>query len=291
FGVCVERVDALREMREALLHEWDEATRRSWFQKQRTPPYSRRTGAMRPANYALDCRGLVGESRNHRHHEHVAFDSSAREFEQRAQTESRPRRARLQDSLQPAIERYQRKVHRQLRAPIDFFEQLEVANDKARLGRDREVQSRELREHFEHRARESIFSLGRLIRIGRGANRDRVSANRGARESAPKHLGRHPLDENLALEIHRIAQLEKFVGVSRVAVNASELATAIRIDRPPERHPWTVASIEDLPHRHLNEFDTAARGQVFQLWRVEGQSGGGFHKHSFAFSSLDVKAG
>ncbi len=104
----------------------------------------------------------------------------ARASSNNARSRSPGRGARLQYSLQSAIERDQRKVHRQLRASIDLFEQLEVANDKTRLGRDRQVQSRQLREHFEHRARESIFSLGRLIRIGRGADCDCVGANRGA---------------------------------------------------------------------------------------------------------------
>src|SRR5579862_7458286 len=161
-GAAVEHVDALGEVREALLHEWNEAARGRGFQKQRTPPYTGRVRATRRTNYIFDRCGIVGEARNHRHHQHVASDSHARQLVQRAQSEARSRRTRLEDSLQLAIERYQREVHRQLRASIYFSQQLEVAYDQARLGCDRQVQSLELRENFLHRSRQAVLPLSRL---------------------------------------------------------------------------------------------------------------------------------
>src|SRR5580698_1501360 len=56
FGVRVEHVDTLGQMREALLDERDEPARGGWLQKQRTPPHARRARATRLANHALNGR-------------------------------------------------------------------------------------------------------------------------------------------------------------------------------------------------------------------------------------------
>src|SRR5208337_2136953 len=96
-------------------------------------------------------------------------------------------------------------------------------------------------------------------------------------ERARQDLGRHPLDENLALEVHRVVQLEKIVRVARVAVHASELAAAIRVDGPSKRHARAVASIENLPHRHLDKLDAASGVEVFGRRRIERQCGDGIH--------------
>src|SRR5271168_2823944 len=117
------------------------------------------------------------------------------------------------------------------------------------------MQPRKLREYLEHRAGQPILALGRLVGISRGANRDRILADRRARERAPEYLSRHPLDEDAALEVHRIAQFQEVVGVARVAVDASELASAVRIDGPSKGHFGVGAAVEDLAHRHLMELD------------------------------------
>ncbi len=119
------------------------------------------------------------------------------------------------------------------------------------------MQPRELREHFEHRAGQPILPLGRLVRIGRGSDRDRIVADGRSRERPREDLGRHPLDEDAPLEVHRVAQLQEVVGVARIAVDASELTAAVGVDSPSEGHPGIGAAVEDLAHRHLMEFDPA----------------------------------
>jgi len=92
-----------------------------------------------------------------------------------------------------------------------------------------------------------------------------------ARKRARQDLGCHPLDENLALEIHRVAQLEEVVCVARVAVHTSELAAAVRVDSPSKRHARAVASIENLPHRHLDKVDAARGVEAVGRRRIEWQ--------------------
>jgi hypothetical protein len=74
-------------------------------------------------------------------------------------------------------------------------------------------------------------------------------------------------DEDLALEIHAIAQLHEFVGVAGITVFAAELAAAIRIDHPCEWH-----TPGDATRKHAAVFD----GQVLNVVAVrEGLPFGG----------------
>src|SRR5208282_2650748 len=51
----------------------------------------------------------------------------------------------------------------------------------------------------------------------------------------PKQCRRLLLDENLSFELHAVAQFHELVGIARIAILASELAAAIRIDGPGKR--------------------------------------------------------
>jgi hypothetical protein len=134
-------------------------------------------------------------------------------------------------------------------------EHIYIARDEGRLGGDRKMQPGQLREHLEHRASQPELALRWLVRIGRGPNRDGIVTDRRARKSPPEHLGRHPFDEDAPLEVHRIAQLEEIVGIARIAVDAAELAPAIGVDSPSERHvgrgPVEHAARGDLEVSHL----------------------------------------
>src|SRR5690349_16910813 len=50
--------------------------------------------------------------------------------------------------------------------------------------------------------------------------------------------------EDLLLEVDTVAHFHEFVGVARVAVLASELATSIRIDRPGEGHASAGTAVQ-----------------------------------------------
>jgi hypothetical protein len=79
------------------------------------------------------------------------------------------------------------------------------------------------------------------------------------------------------------------VRIPRVAIGASELASAVWIDRPPKRHPGAGASIQNPMHRHLDELDPSGRLIRDQAIRAEWQCSDGVHLDTFAFSSLIVK--
>src|SRR5260370_616510 len=55
------------------------------------------------------------------------------------------------------------------------------------------------------------------------------------------------------------ARLQEFMRIAGVAVDASELASAVRVDGPSKRHPRVRAAIEHGAHGHLDELDVAQR--------------------------------
>src|SRR6266849_9034618 len=100
-----------------------------------------------------------------------------------------------------------------------------------------------------------------------------------------QRFGRSPFDVDLALENHRIALLEKFVRVARVAIDATELTSAVGVDRPAKRQSRIIASIQNLLDRHLDELDVAQPGRLV-LRGQKRQFLHSSHGSSFAVSSL-----
>src|SRR6266700_1683026 len=76
--------------------------------------------------------------------------------------------------------------------------------------------------------------LGRLIRVGGGAERDDFVLLE-APQLIGKARGVKSLGENPALELERVAQFHELMRIARIAVLAPELATAIGIDSPAKR--------------------------------------------------------
>src|SRR6185295_11166800 len=101
-------------------------------------------------------------------------------------------------------------------------------------------------EHLEQRSGDPMVALGRLVGIGRGADRDRLALERGLPQALQESLGRPLLDEDLALEVLPLAEIEEVVGVAGVAVGAAELAAPVGVDRPGERHAIGRAAVQDL---------------------------------------------
>ena len=88
-----------------------------------------------------------------------------------------------------------------------------------------------------------MLPFGRLIRIGRRADGDRLAALHLAQVPA-QQPGRLLLDVDFALEVEPVAHLHVFVGVARVAVLAGEFAATVGIDGPLERHARSTAAVE-----------------------------------------------
>ena len=54
-----------------------------------------------------------------------------------------------------------------------------------------------------------------------------------------------------------IALQGQFTMLHGIAIDAAELASAIRVDGPAKTQRGIVASIENLAHRHLDKLDVA----------------------------------
>jgi len=228
----------------------------------------------------------VGEARYHRHHEDVASDS-ARASSNNARSRN-PGAAPEARGCVAAFDRavIKREVHRQLRARL-ILRSSRGRERSARLGRDRQI---------------SPWSCAKISSIERvspyfrsAADKDRSPCrlrSRRCRSACARgcatDLGRHPLDENLALEVHRVAQLEKVVRVARVAIHASELTSAVRVDSPSKRHARTSQrlrifrtgiSINSTPRVASRSSAAGNRGVVWRRCSSDGMA-------IFAFSSL-----
>src|SRR5262249_33586874 len=87
-----------------------------------------------------------------------------------------------------------------------------------------------LHEHFETAARELELALDRLIAIGDAAYRNELRLPLWRRELLSQKLRRVFLDQYLCLEVQPGGKAQIFVIGSGVAVDASVLAPAIRVD-------------------------------------------------------------
>ena len=127
-------------------------------------------------------------------------------------------------------------VTRDLGPPRRLLQDVDVAHDQ-RPARDQAERRPRPSEHLDARAREPVAALGRLVRVGRGADRDLLAAPRRARELALEHLGDVHLDADRAAVavVGRPVgpQLERADVTERAAVDAA----GVRVQRPGERHP------------------------------------------------------
>ena len=90
---------------------------------------------------------------------------------------------------------------------------------------------------FQHLARDAQFAFRRLVGIGIDADRDRLGTIRAFRQCLLQQLRCVDLGVNPAFEIEAGRQAEIAVGRPREAIDATVLATAIRIERDVE---WNV---------------------------------------------------
>ena len=183
-----------------------------------------------------------------------------------------PRRARLENSRQFDVERGDCDVHRQPVRLRHLRQHIEIANHQVRLGDDAQLKAAVARKFFKNGARDLVAAFGRLVGIGCSPQRDRFVPFH-----APQVVAEQPgsmlLDVNLLLELHAIAHLHELVRVAGIAVAASELAAAIRIDRPGERHlAITDAPIQQRLGRKREVLDVVPFAQRFAFRRQSGNA-------------------
>src|SRR5207237_10619087 len=115
---------------------------------------------------------------------------------------------------------------------------------------------------FENCLCDFIAPLGRLIRIRRGTDGNFL-ARFYMTKFLPKQIGGVFFDVDPPLEIYALAHFHKFVGVASITILASELAAAIRIDRPSERHARAGTAIEQRTHRKGEVLDIVSLPERF----------------------------
>ena len=103
-----------------------------------------------------------------------------------------------------------------------------------------------------------VATLGALVGVGVGAQRDVLTPPRRPEHLAPQDLGDVDLDHDLGVEVVPGVELQVAVGAPGEAVDTAVGAAAVRVDRPVER---------DLGHRG-HPVQRRTRGDL-----VEGDAG------------------
>ena len=143
--------------------------------------------------------------------------------------------------------------------PRRLREHVDVAQDHRGLGQDRERVPR-LGERRDQSARQPVAPLGGLVRIGVRAHRDVVAAPARRPKLGPQALDRVDLDDDPPLEVDAGIEVEVRVRRPREAVHARVRASAVGVDREPERHARACRhAADDAASAHVQVLD---RGQV-----------------------------
>ena len=119
------------------------------------------------------------------------------------------------------------------------------------------------RELFENAARDFVAALGRLVRIGGGAERNGF-AWLDPPQFAAQQFRSVLLDVDFLLELGAVAHFHEFVGVAGIAVFAGKFAAAVRIDGPGERQVAVAyAAVQQGFRREREVFNVVAFAQGF----------------------------
>ena len=213
---------------------------------------------------------------------------------QRAQANGRHRGACLDAANQRGVQRHERDMDFQIVAALDLDEHVDVARDERALGDDADRQSFTLRQSLEHGPRDPKAPLGRLVRIGGGADHDgpRLPVAGGAAEIATQIalqraddplLDEDPLFERfppvrpailgqvLVRQLPGIVRTLDDVAmrVARIAVRAPEFAPDVRIERP-EIHSGLLGGVEH--GLRLQRHELGAAQSLVQHGRPLGRS-------------------
>ena len=198
--------------------------RHGWRQRHAPPPRPPAAGAARPR-----CR--AGQVRPR----HPLRLPASRSDGERPKPLSRRSRAGLGTPPHVLVERRHREAHAHARTDGRLGEHVDVAHDQ-RPARDDVERVRGHSERFEAAAGEPVPPLGRLVRVGGGADGDRLAAPRLPGELPPENVGDVHLDADrvaVALAGGPVGPLLERPDVTeRAAVDAAH----VRIERPGERH-------------------------------------------------------
>ena len=104
------------------------------------------------------------------------------------------------------------------------------------------------RQQFERCPRQAVVAFNRLVRVGRGAERDLLSLPRRSIELATEHLREVGLDENDRRKFVARVHLELGVIAPGETVVTAVGAATIGIERPPERHAFDAVQRRSAPH-------------------------------------------
>ena len=189
---------------------------------------SRRTSR---GHNCLELFGPVGEPWQDRSHSDPDLDASIRERADRSQAARRRCRARLGGAPDALVERGEGDVNADRHFARRRPEDVDVADDEraARDDRERRPRGRELPDA---RPCEPEPRFSRLVRIGRGAERDFVVFPGRARELAAEHLGDIWLDANRPAVPIVGRAICALLEVPDVTERAPVHAAHVRVERP-----------------------------------------------------------
>ena len=223
---------------------------------------------------------LVVELRDDRRDHHADRHAGGGERAHRLQPPLRRGRARLERARELVVERGDRDVDARHVLRRHRRDQVEVALDQRRLGHDRE-RVLVLGQHLDDLPRDLPLALDRLVRVGVGAERDRVAHVAALRELRAQQLRRVGLREELRLEVEARRQVEVRVRRPRVAVDAAVLAALVRIDRLRERDVGRIVARDD----RARALDRHGRAELGRRVVVAGSAAGGAQPSSYASRS------
>ena len=149
---------------------------------------------------------------------------------------ARRRRARLGRAPDAVVERRHRDVDGHLGPPRRLLEHVDIAPDE-RAARDDRGGGAGLRELDDARPGEAVAPFGRLVGVGRGADRHLLARPRAARELGAEHVGDVRLDADRAAVAVVGGPVGALLEGADVTERAAVDAAGVRVQRPGERHP------------------------------------------------------
>src|SRR5262249_12713044 len=138
------------------------------------------------AHDVFELLGPIRDARQDRRHANAHVDAGVDETAHRSQTLSRWRRARLGALPHLFVDRWDRDVHRDLRAARRFLEHVDVADDQ-RSTRDDAERIAMLGEGLDAATRQPVRALGRLVGIRGGPDGDGLAFPARPLELGPEH--------------------------------------------------------------------------------------------------------
>ncbi len=188
------------------------------------------------AHDGLKIRGRIGDAGQDGRAAHAHGQARCAKFAHGFHSQIWARSSRLENPRQFDVQGGHGDMNRQRVILRDCAQKIDIADDEIGFGDDPQLEATMARELFENAARDFVAALGRLVRIGCGAERNGF-ARLDRSQFVPQQVRGVLLDVDLLLELRAVAHFHEFVGVAGIAVLAGEFATSVGIDGPGEGHP------------------------------------------------------